>query len=239
MGGCFEQRKKDKSNGHIQKKNKSENENFGSILRLVEGRISKDAEGKYKRGCLVKDDSTGEVLIESDVYERDIYSELKITDNKKQIWKIKPNRKIMPLRWHVYSPDNKKASEIRLPGFLRMMNPFSRRRLRITDFPTNRRLLFIDLESGFLDFIFHGSPLFWSITENKKVIAKISYLAKKDEEFEEQETSKKKGFFSRMKKWFKGSDWSLQSYGPEPVINAQTFLALSLIHKTVHKMHPE
>ena len=225
--------------GIFKKKNREEKENFGSVLRLIWGSSKKYPDGEYKRPYHVVDTATGEVLIKSDVYEKAFYSELKITDNKKQIWKIKPNRKIMPLRWHVYSPDNKKASEIRLPGFLRMMNPFSRRRLRITDFPTNRRLLFIDLESGFLDFIFHGSPLFWSITENKKVIAKISYLAKKDEEFKEQETSKKKGFFSRMKKWFKGSDWSLQSYGPEPVINAQTFLALSLIHKTVHKMHPE
>ena len=212
------------------RKNRSEKENFGSILRLVEDNKLKQVDGRYKRGLQVKNNNTGEVLIECDVYDRAIYSELKLTDNKKQTWKIKPNRKIMPLRWHVYSPDNKKISEIRLPGILRMMNPFARTRFRITDLQKNRQLLFIDLESGFFDRIFGGATLNWSITENKKVVAKASYLAKEDEE-ENQEKPKKKGFFSKLKKWFKGSDWSLQSYGPEPVINAQTFLALYLVYR--------
>ena len=213
------------------KKNKTEKENFGSILRLIEGRSIKHADGKYKKTYQVKNDATGEAMLECDVCERGIYSELQSTDDKNQIWKIKPSRKIMPLRWHVYSPEGRKISEVRLPGLFRMMNPFSRTCLKIKDLQTNRKMTFIDFESGFFYFIFSSSPLVWSITENKKVIAKLSYLAKEEEE--EQVQPKKKGFFSKLKKWLKGSDWSLQSYNTEPVMNAQTFLALSLIYMEV------
>lgn len=214
----------------FRKKSRPEKENFGSVLRLVKDNKLKNVEGTYKRTCQVKDNVTGKILVECDVHERAIYSILDMKDDKNRIWKIKPNRKIMPLRWYVYSPEGKKTSEIRLPSLLWMMNPLSRTYLRITDLQINRKLIFIDLESGFLDRLFGGTPLYWSITENKKIIAKVNYLAKEEEE---EEPQKKKGFFSKLKKWFKGSDWALQSYGTDPVMSAQTFLALALVYNDV------
>ena len=204
-----------------------QNKEYGSTLRLVEDRKQELVGDKYKKSCFIKDDKTGETLVECDLYQHAIYSELPVTDNRKQIWKIKPNRKIMPLRWFVYSPAGDKVFEIRYPNFFCMMNPFSRSYFRLTDLQSNRKLKFIDLESGFFDRLFGGTALVWSITENKEVIANVSYLAREDEE----EKPKKKGFFARLKNWFRGSDWSLQSYSSEPVLSAPAFLALSLVYR--------
>lgn len=213
------------------KKKRSEKENFGSILRLVEDKKFKQVKGRYKKSCQVKDEATGKVLVECDVYERAIYSKLEMSDDTKQTWTIRPNRKIMPMRWFVYSSGGTKISEIRLPGFFRMMNPLSRKFLRITDLQANKKLKFIDLKSGIFDRLFGSPPLDWSITESNKVIAKVNYLVKKEDE--EQEIPQKKGFFSKLRNWFKDSDWALQSYGPEPVMNSQTFLALALVYREV------
>lgn len=216
--------------GIFKKKNREEKENFGSVLRLIEGSSVKHVDGRYRRTFHVKDDNTGELLVECDAQDKAIYSGLVLTDSRKQTWKIKPNRRIMPLRWHVYSPANKRTSEIRLPGFLTMLYPFSRTCLKITDLQSGRKLTLIDFESGFFDFIFGSLPSVWSITEDKKILARIRYLAKEDDEEEKQEKPKKKGLFSRLKKWLKGSDWALQTFETEPVMNAQTFLALYLVY---------
>ncbi len=209
----------------------SEIKEFGSILRLVEDKKQELVGDKYRKSCFVKDNATDDVLVECDLYQKAIYSEILLTDNKHQTWKIKPNRKIMPTRWHVYSPFDEKTFEVRLPNFFIMMNPFSRTYLRLSDIQSGRKLKFVDLESGFFDRIFGGTNLIWSITDNNKVIAEIRYLAR--EEDEEEQKPKKKGFFARLKGWFRRADWSLQSYAAEPVISAPAFLALALVYNEV------
>lgn len=197
-------------------------------LRLIETKKKELVDKDYKRSYEARNDATGQLLAQCDSYEKSVSSICEIIDHHGNQWEMQPNRKVMPTRWLFKAPDGVKVFEIRLPNFLWMMiNPLARTYLHLKDIRAQRSYRFIDLESSFGDRIFRSPVMAWSIMEKGRVVAKITRLTR------EEEAPATKGFFAKLKQFFKGSDWALLTPGSEPLFDAPIFIGLMLIYEEV------
>jgi len=120
-------------------------------LRLLESKKPELAGKDYRRSYAARDESSGQILAQCDVYRNSVFSGLRITDQQGQLWEMRPNRKIIPTRWYFEAPGGNRVFEIRLPNILCMLNPLARTFLHLKDMPAQRSYKFIDLEGGIVD----------------------------------------------------------------------------------------
>ena len=200
---------------------------YGSTLRLVETRKPALAEPGYRRSYEVRMDPGGAVLAQCDLYEKSLQRRLPITDADGLGWEMRPNRRIMPTRWHISAPDGA-VYTVRLPGFLRMLNPLGRVYLYLDDAQNRRCYTMTDLDSSLGDRLMRSPVSTWSFTEQGRVLARLAWLPRAEEE-----ARKKKGLFARFRGWLRKSDRALRSTGAEPLFPAPVFLGLVLVYEEV------
>jgi hypothetical protein len=195
-----------------------------SGLRLIreEKESLKDKE-KYKESYRVVDEASDKLLAECDLYGNAAFVNIEIRDENGTQWVMKPSRKIMPNRWSFYSVTGECLFEIKRPNVIHFMNPLRRTYFYIINKQTNQKFKFKDLDSNLGDLLFNTSTFVWSITDNKDELATIQRLAKKGEERPE------KGFFNKLKRLFRSSNWVLITQSDKPVVEAPIFLGLILL----------
>lgn len=198
-----------------------------SRVRLVEiGKKDVDAKD-YLRSYEARDDVAGTVLGRCDLYKQSLFTKLIITDHQDNPWQLRPNRRILTTRWFFKAPDGADVFEVRLPGLLLMLNPFTRTYLHLKDTRAGRSYRLIDLGSNLGDRFFRSPVREWSITERGRVVAKITRLSRG------MEQPVKKSFFAGLKRFFTGSDRGLLTPGTEPLFAAPVFIGLMLIYDEV------
>lgn len=195
-----------------------------SALRLIEEKNPDIKHKKYRRSLRVVDGLAPETLSQCDVIGYPLFDVVQYQECNDSQTTMKPNRKIMPSRWRFYDATHHLVYEIQRAFWLRLLNPFASRCFYLNDKKNHKQFVVEDRDSGLLDRLFGSSVSRWTITEGGNELASIQRISlrKRDEQI-------KTGFFNKLKRLFRGSNWVLLTPGSAPLISPSVYIGLMII----------
>lgn len=201
-----------------------------SALRLIEEKNPDIKHKKYRRSLRVVDGLAPEILSQCDVIGYPLFDVVQYQECNDSQTTMKPNRKIMPNCWRFYNASNQLIYEIQRAFWLRLLNPFSTRYLYLNDKQNKKKFVLEDRDTSFWDRVFGSSVREWTITENGSARATIKRISLK-----KKGETEKKGFFSKLKKLFRSSNWVLLTPGNSPLLSPSVYLGMMVIlHEHTH-----
>jgi hypothetical protein len=192
-----------------------------SIYRIRRTRTNDGVPKGYRYTLTVVDDHTRQTLARCDVSEDAVHSEVTITETRGRVWRLVPNRRVMPSRWTITDPDGRPMMTLYLRLLRKLANPMQRTALTIINADDSGEYRIVDARKSIADRVFAPRPADWSILNETGVVAKLTRLP--------SEEPKVTGRLSRLRAFLEGTDASLISFGPHHVFSAPVALGIQII----------
>lgn len=152
---------------------------------------------------------------------RPAFVPLDILDGESRVWRLRPNRKLMPSRWIVTDPDGSVALQFdqRIAG--KLANPLYRCALAALDAQDRELWRVIDPRSSVLDRALGTGPNDWAIVREEQVLGRLARLPR--------ERSPGRGWSKVLRAVFAGSDPGIVSVGTDHLLAPPVGLALLVL----------
>lgn len=184
------------------------------------------ARKKYSHSLKVVDDQTLDVMATCDVVGRAVFNTVNIVDSERKIWKMVPNRKVMPTIWSMIDPNQIVAMQFNQKVLRKLTNPLYKTLLVLSDSKDREVYRVVDPRKGAfgeVDRLFVG-PREWAVMEGERVVAKLASLPRKKAEATND-------LLGRLKQMLTSSDKVIVSADNQHVLSAPVALGMHLILK--------
>jgi hypothetical protein len=184
------------------------------------------AKKKYRHSLNVIDDQTQEVMATCDVVGSAVFGTVNIVDNEQAIWKMAPNRKIMPTIWSMIDPDQNIVMQFNQKVIGKLVNPLYKTLLVLSDSKDREVYRIVDPRKGAfetVDQLFFG-PREWAVIKGEKVVAKLASLPRK-------KAKSTNGVLGKLKHMLTSSDNVIISVDNQHLLPAPVALGMHLIFK--------
>lgn len=182
-----------------------------------------DRPKKYQCTYEIIDDSTEQVVAFCDLIGKAAFTELEIFDHRQQLWRMKPNRKIMPSGWVVTEPGEKIAVQFDQKILGKMINPLYKTVLVLQDREGKEVYRLVDPRSSIPDRLLGLGPDEWALMSGDRLSAKLVRLPGK--------TEPPKGIFGKLKSMLMTSDPGIVSHGSRHVLPAPVALGMYILFR--------
>lgn len=184
-----------------------------------------DPPKRYRATFELSDEHTKQIAATCDVMGHIAFATHEIVDDRQAIWRMAPNRRIMPARWLVSDPDGRVVVQFDQQILRKILNPLRRTGLTLLDAQGDATCRLVDTRTGFFDRLLGPGADDWVLARDGVTIAELKRLP----------TPKPKpaGLLGHLRNFLTRSDRGLVSSGAEHVLRAPAALALLMLVEDV------
>jgi hypothetical protein len=181
---------------------------------------------KYRGSYELSDEATGQVAASCDLIGKAMFAGLEISDADANLWRLRPNRRIMPTRWALQDPSEKVVLQFDQKVLGKLTNPLYRVALTLLDAEGKERYRLVDPRTSIPDRVMSFNVGDWPLLEGKRPVAKMTALAREPQK-------PRKGLLGKLKNLIKLSDRGFVSASATHLLPAPAVLALLLLFDEV------
>ncbi|PLX99162.1 MAG: hypothetical protein C0622_10850 [Desulfuromonas sp.] len=184
--------------------------------------FNKDGQPKnYSGSYQLVDEQSQAVLASCHLCGKAVFAELETVDAWENVWRLAPNRKVMPSHWTLSDPAGCVALQFdqRIAG--KIVNPLYRTALALLDEDGDEAYRLVDPRTSIPDRIFGVAPGEWGVMFGDRPVAKLVRLARNAEPA--------KGVFGKLRSLLAGTDQGMISAGANHALPAPVTLAMLLL----------
>lgn len=190
------------------------------VYRLRKTRRA-NAPKRYRGTYQISDDDTKHVLATCDVMGHIAFATHEIFDDRQAVWRMAPNRSIMPSRWLVTDPAGRLALQFHQQILRKILNPLRRTGLALLDADGHETARLLDSRTGIFHRMLGPGEDDWILARGNAPIAKLTRLPTPE--------PTGGGLLKRIGRLLTQSDRGLVSLGPRHVLSAPAALALFML----------
>lgn len=191
-----------------------------TIYRLRKTR-SADPPKRYRGTLELSDEGTGQMLATCDVIGQAAFANHQIVDHRQAVWRMAPNRRIMPSHWLVTDPAQRVVVQFSQQILRKIINPLRRTGLILLDGAGNETARLLDPRTGIFHRLLGPGADDWILAWNGEPIAKLVRLPTPEPAGD--------GLLKRIGRLLTQSDRGLVSLGPSHALPAPAALALFML----------
>lgn len=192
-----------------------------AIYRLKRRRRGDVAPKNHRGSLALIDEATQQILATCEVLGQVAFATHEILDDKRAIWRMAPNRRIMPSRWRVTDPDGRIVLQFEQQILRKLANPLRRTGLALLDANGRETARLVDSRTGVLDRMIGPGTDDWILVRDDAPIAKLARLPTPEPPVA--------GMLGRLGRLLTQADRGLVSLGPRHALPPAEALALMML----------
>ena len=192
-----------------------------AVYRLRTTRRDGVLDRRYRGTWTLSDDATKQVLATCDLTRAAVFGTHEIADHAQQVWRLSANRTIMPSRWLLTDPAQRLALQFHQQILRKLLNPWRRTSLALTDADGQDLFRLVDSRTGLLDRTFGPGTDDWLLMQDGDPTARLVRLP--------TEQDQPKGLLGRLGKMLSRGDWGIASATATHALAAPAALALLML----------
>lgn len=180
----------------------------------------KEGAGKgYRYSLEMLDERTQQVMATCDLVGRASFAVLALVDEQ-QVWRMGPNRKIMPSRWIVTDPQQRVVMQFEQSILGKLSNPLHKVAFSLLDGEGKVIYCLLDPRTSIADRLLGIGPDDWVISAGDRLAARLVRLPRQP---------KAPGLLGALKALLRSTDPAILSMGPQHAFPAPVALGLLML----------
>jgi hypothetical protein len=155
-----------------------------------------------------------------DLVGRATFAELALVDEQQRVWRMGPNRKIMPSRWIVTDPQQRVVMQFEQSILGKLSNPLHKVAFSLLDGEGKVVYRLLDPRTSIADRLLGIGPDDWVISAGDRLAARLVRLPRRP---------KAPGLLGALKALLRATDPALLSMGPQHAFPAPVALGLLML----------